>query len=331
MSMGVQIAFGVSYMLFAFFSYYIRDWRQFYWVGGAIGLVYIPYIWLIDESPRWLLSVGRREEANKIITRVVEINGDSKFSDEMSTSRLSEAECSGRESWANQLKTLLKHKVLFYRLIVMASSWAILTVMYYGIAMTTNELEGDRFLNCFYSGLSEFASYFISYITVEVFGRRSPYILCNTLAALTIASAPFLGLINPALNTFTTIVAKFLCSISFYIVYVYTPELFPTQLRLTSTAFDAGFARIGGIILSFIIYSDKFIVSPIVGVLVLIQTALMLSIPKTHNVALPENIQEALALNHGVLFYRSKTVVENKLKMNNDLEPSEVEELVQRE
>lgn len=66
--------------------------------------------------------------------------------------------------------------------------------MYYGIAMTTNELEGDRFLNCFYSGLSEFASYFISYITVEVFGRRSPYILCNTLAALTIASAPFLGL-----------------------------------------------------------------------------------------------------------------------------------------
>ena len=47
MSMGVQIAFGVSYMLFAFFSYYIRDWRQFYWVGGAIGLVYIPYIWFV--------------------------------------------------------------------------------------------------------------------------------------------------------------------------------------------------------------------------------------------------------------------------------------------
>ena len=45
------------------------------------------------------------------------------------------------------------------------------------------------------------------------------------------------------------------------------------------------------------IFTDKFIVSPIVGVLVLIQTALMLSIPKTHNVALPENIQEALALN----------------------------------
>ena len=65
--------------------------------------------------------------------------------------------------------------------------------MYYGIAMTTNSLEGDRFLNCFLSGLSEFISYFISYVVVEVFGRRNPYMLSNTLAAVTIASAPFLG------------------------------------------------------------------------------------------------------------------------------------------
>ena len=79
---------------------------------------------LIDESPRWLLSVGKNEEAQQIITKVVEINGDSKFRDEMSTTRLSQVECCDRESWAKQLKTLLKHKVLFYRLIVMASSWS---------------------------------------------------------------------------------------------------------------------------------------------------------------------------------------------------------------
>ena len=52
------------------------------------------------------------------------------------------------------------------------------------------------------------------------------------------------------------------------------------------------------------IFTDKFIVSPIVGVLVLIQTALMLSIPKTHNIALPESIQEALALNELVFIVK---------------------------
>ena len=50
------------------------------------------------------------------------------------------------------------------------------------------------------------------------------------------------------------------------------------------------------------VFPDKFIVSPIIGFLVLLQTALMLSIPKTHNIALPENIQDALALNKLVYF-----------------------------
>jgi len=189
-------------------------------------------------------------------------------------------------------------------------------------------MGGDRFLNCFLSGLSEFISYFISYVVVEVFGRRNPYMLSNTLAAVTIASAPFLGKINPSLNTLTTIMAKFLCSISFYIVYVHTPELFPTRLRLTSTAFDAGFARIGGIILSFIIYSDKFIVSPIIGFLVLLQTALMLSIPKTHNIALPENIQDALALNKGVWFFQSKKTVKNDSESIKDFETLASEDIM---
>ena len=78
---------------------------------------------LLDESPRWLLSVGRKEEAKIIINKVAKINGDSKFRDEMLTTRLNEVEPFNSVSWAEQLKTLLKHKVLFYRLIVMASSW----------------------------------------------------------------------------------------------------------------------------------------------------------------------------------------------------------------
>ncbi len=60
--------------------------------------------------------------------------------------------------------------------------------------------------------------------------------------------------VNPYLMTATTFIAKFFVSISFYIVYVMTPELFPTQLRHTTTAFDSGFARVGGILVSFILY-----------------------------------------------------------------------------
>jgi len=114
--------------------------------------------------------------------------------------------------------------------------------------------------------------------------------------------------------------AKFFVSISFYIVYVMTPELFPTRLRHTTSALASGFARIGGIIVSFIIYSDKYVSAPIIGVVIILVTVPVITLPKTHNVPLPKNIEEALAMKKGTLKRRKN---KNKGEKINDEESSE--------
>merc|ERR1739838_1227511 len=98
--------------------------------------------------------------------------------------------------------------------------------------------------------------------------------------------------------------AKFFVSISFYIVYVMTPELFPTRLRHTTSALASGFARIGGII----------------GVVIILVTVPVITLPKTHNVPLPKNIEEALAMKKGTLKRRKN---KNKGEKINDEESSE--------
>lgn len=68
-----------------------------------------------------------------------------------------------------------------------------LNISYYGISLSTNQLKGNRFLNCFLSGLSETISYIIAYFIVENYGRRNTYIVSTLLAAVLIGVTPYLG------------------------------------------------------------------------------------------------------------------------------------------
>jgi len=61
---------------------------------------------------------------------------------------------------------------------------------YYAMKLNMNNLSGDRFLNMFYGGLTEFGATLIFYLAVETRGRRQSYIgfMALTAVFMTIAS-----------------------------------------------------------------------------------------------------------------------------------------------
>ena len=56
-------------------AYIFTDWRYLIVVTSAPGFLIIFYHWILMESPKWLLSVGRFYEAEMITRKMAQLNG----------------------------------------------------------------------------------------------------------------------------------------------------------------------------------------------------------------------------------------------------------------
>ncbi|CAL4088287.1 unnamed protein product, partial [Meganyctiphanes norvegica] len=68
-------AFGV--MMLGAFGYLLRDWRDLQMAISLPLILLIPLVWILDESPRWLIVTGRHDEALKVLRRAARLNNSS--------------------------------------------------------------------------------------------------------------------------------------------------------------------------------------------------------------------------------------------------------------
>lgn len=59
----------------ALVTVYVRDWFHLSLVTSVPFLLYFLYIFIMPESPRWLLAKGKLEEALKILETMARVNG----------------------------------------------------------------------------------------------------------------------------------------------------------------------------------------------------------------------------------------------------------------
>lgn len=65
-----EIPFIMAYILLPVLAYFVRDWRRLQLVTAIPWVIVVIYYWLIPESPRWLITVGKRKEAIEILTKI---------------------------------------------------------------------------------------------------------------------------------------------------------------------------------------------------------------------------------------------------------------------
>ncbi|ROT67114.1 hypothetical protein C7M84_014808 [Penaeus vannamei] len=53
------------------FGYLLRDWRWLMFTVSMPGLLYLPVLWLMDESPRWLIVRGRHADALRVLRKAL--------------------------------------------------------------------------------------------------------------------------------------------------------------------------------------------------------------------------------------------------------------------
>jgi MFS family permease len=228
--MAVHVFVPFGYVVVALTAYYIREWRTFTVLSGFLGGVFLSTWRMTPESPRWLLTQGREEEAVATLDWIARGNGS-----KMPDCKLQNAVHVGRQSAGRSVSVLdlLRGNAIRHRTIVLAMAWFTNCTVYYALSLNASALVRGRYLPTVLFGLIELPAYCASYILITRLGRRSGHVFFLVLSGvccLAWSLADSSGM-SASTKTVLALLGKMAIAGSFGVLYFYSAELFPTQVR----------------------------------------------------------------------------------------------------
>uniref|UniRef100_H2ZBB1 Major facilitator superfamily (MFS) profile domain-containing protein n=1 Tax=Ciona savignyi TaxID=51511 RepID=H2ZBB1_CIOSA len=298
------ISFSVGYMIGPLAAYFVPNWRWLMRLHGLIGILYIPMYWLIPESPRWLLSHGKREEAMTILGEVARINGCNVNKEEIEMILGEELDVTKDEVTE---KGLLFHVLTVIRnsrtlIMVLIISVAIV-IVYFGISLSVDTLSGNIFINCFLMGLIEIPGLIAAFMGVKYCSRSYAHSGFMFLSGFACLLAALLKNVHPIATLMFALIGKTANAGVFYIVYVHTAEIVPTNVRNVYMCAGSFAGRVGSILAPYFGYAGKFEIfgffAPYLTLSVVVMTSALMTLlflPDTHLKRLPESVEEVLKM-----------------------------------
>jgi putative MFS transporter len=218
-------------------------WRILLAVSAVPGALVFLIRRHIPESPRYLLIAGREEEARRVLQRVARENGKSLDIDRLEV----------QERTEEITLTALWKKPFARTTLMLWVGWFCISLGYYGVFIWLPGIFVERgfaflrtYQNTFLLALAQLPGYFSAAYLVERWGRKwtlTVYLLFSGLFTYLFAVVTGLPVIvgSAMLMSFFTLGA-------WGVLYAYTPELYPTEVRATGMGWASGMTRIAGAI-----------------------------------------------------------------------------------
>lgn len=225
-------------------------WQAMFLIGGLPVLLALLLVRKVPESPRWLASHGRLEEAEEVITKIeAEVQASAKEPLPKPSPDIPAEESRGR------LREIFQGRYL-RRTVILSTMWFVAYYVNHGIitwlpSLYTKQFELDLTTALIYSLLSNATGLLGTLIAALVVDRigRKPLLLTSligttaALTALAVAGATSGGQV--ALFASCTTFFVFVINAS---LYLYSPELYPTRNRAKGAAFGGVWNRLGVIL-----------------------------------------------------------------------------------
>eukprot|EP00397_Hematodinium_sp_SG-2012_P017259 GEMP01017641.1.p1 GENE.GEMP01017641.1~~GEMP01017641.1.p1 ORF type:complete len:333 (-),score=52.18 GEMP01017641.1:509-1507(-) len=301
----------------------LRDWIHLSLMAYLRLVLGIVVYWFVSESPRWLLSVGRVEEARRILEKAAHINGTTvpnhlmtqEDDDESAhTASISEPQKPQKQreiveppqSAAVEFRDLFASRVLRLRTLNLFWHWVNAALSFYGLSYASIDLFGDKHTNFMLSSAMEILGVLTCIACVHSVGRKRLLAGGELCIGVTCILSGLLrlievddGKVNPVAGHASNIFAfigKTSASCSFALVFLYTAELYPTAMRSIAVGTCSMIGRIGGVS-AYMIDLLKILWTPaptvVIGIWSLIACVLALALPETAGLPLPETLEEA--------------------------------------
>jgi OCT family organic cation transporter-like MFS transporter 4/5 len=312
-----QFPFGIGAALMPLIAYFVREWSNLQLCISVPCVLLCSYFWFVPESPRWLVSKGRFDEALKILKGGAKINkktlpSDNEILDMMEKIKQQDEEevqdadapKTAKEKVAEafkELTDLVSTPEMRKRTLNVFFTWLAVAMVYYGLSFNTKNLGGNRYVSSFASGFVEMPAVVVIIPALATIGRVKCYsgtfisggICCGLVAILSFALEKGSHVWAPVT---VAMIGKFLISMTFAIAYLYTAELFPTSVRNVAVGAASTFARIGSMSAPYIVdllgAVHAGIPAIIFGIVATIAGLLSLMLPETLNRKMPESVAE---------------------------------------
>ncbi len=248
----------------------------------------------MPESVRWLIRKGRYDEAQGQIQRVAKVNcvvvSTTKIECMMSKPQEDENKSPG--SFIDLFRTpnlRIKTLNLFF-------NWFVNSGTYYGLSLGASDLGGNPYLNFFLSAAVEIPAYMLNLMLLNRVGRRLVLAGFMLTGAVALMATVFVPAQAPAWVVITlSMIGKLAITASYGVVYIFSTEQFPTEVRNVGIGGCSMCARIGGILCPYInLLNDFWTPMPLIiyGVLAAVAGSLALLLPETLNKKLPETLAD---------------------------------------
>ncbi|XP_043525779.1 solute carrier family 22 member 21-like isoform X5 [Frieseomelitta varia] len=294
--------FAVGEMLLGLIAMWLRSWRVILRMvyGPALLAILLPV--LIPESVRWLLANGKHEKVESIYRKMARINGLQISEEALGAFKdINMVKTEKTEQLATEKKSpamqILNSSVMITRLLTCSFCWLTNTFVYYGLSLNSVAFAGDKYVNFILVAIVEIPAYFLTWFLTDYVGRKatlsSSFLLsgafCLAIQFVPTGSMSFLPLV-------LYLGGKWCITMSFSTIYIYTTELFPTNLRHSLLGICSMTGRMGSILspqtplLAQIMPELPLI---LFGCMALAAGLLSLFFPETLGTKLPDTVWEA--------------------------------------
>ncbi len=261
-SLSVQVLFSIGLVAVALASVYVVPhwgWRWMFVIGAIPALVAMPMRTVLPESPRWLASQGRNEEADRALSGIEAVAArDGKLVPPLPTDLPEVPEA--RPRIAELFKGIYLRRTI--------SVWFIWIGAYfvsYGITAWVPSLfrtvyhlgvEQSLTYGLIISGIGLCGTIFAIYL-IDSIGRRPLLMLSLGGCCIPLISFAFLPQLTAAWTLAVATAGFFFLSASLISLATYTAEIYPTHLRALggglASAWQRGASVVGTTVVGFIL------------------------------------------------------------------------------
>lgn len=239
-SMILSLSFPVGEILLGVVAMYIHDFRTLIRVLYTPALLIVAYYWLIPESVRWLLVTGRVDRAIKILKRMASVNGKqlSEKTIDMIKSKYSTANSDSvddkQQSIIQSLHSILKSQKLCLRFMMCCYQWVTCSFCYYGLSMVATHVPGEnRYISFIFVVAIEIPGLLISLILLNRIDRKQLLFGSLFLTAISTISTSWIPVEYSTVILIFFMLGKASITAAFNVLYIFTAEQWPTNIRAT--------------------------------------------------------------------------------------------------